>query len=228
MKSQWYNLKDSAIKLRKQGASLRDVEAKLKISKSTLSYWFKDVLLTSRQKAKLLKNWEQALGKARKKAVLWHNAQKQARIAEAKRQALETLGKINISQKHVLDLALAMLYLGEGAKTTPETILGSSNPMILKFFIKALWLTYNLENSKIRCELHLRADQKVTSVKRYWSKELGIPLKNFTSVSFDARTKGSATYKSYKGVCVLRCSNAAIQRKLIFLAEGFCKKVISQ
>jgi hypothetical protein len=45
-------------------------------------------------------------------------------------------------------------------------------------------------------------------------------------LTFDSRTKGSKTYEYYKGVCVLRCGNAAIQRKLLFLAEEFCKKII--
>ena len=59
MKSQWYKFKDEAIKLRRDGASLRDVEKRLKIPRSTLSYWFKDVDVTARQKEKLFKNWQQ-------------------------------------------------------------------------------------------------------------------------------------------------------------------------
>ena len=227
MKSQWYKLKDTAIALRKNGESLRDVEKKLKIPRSTLSYWFKNVLLTQRQKRKLLKNWQLALGKARVEAVKWHNKQKELRLAEAKRQALETLQTVDVSQKSILDLALAILYLGEGFKSAPQTALGSSSPLILKFFIKALYQVYNLDCRKIKCELHLRADQKSDLMKRYWSKELGIQLKNFTNVSIDVRTKGSVTYKHYKGVCVLQCGNSAIQRKLLYLAEEFCKKVIN-
>lgn len=226
MKSQWYKLKDAAIELRRTGASLRDVEKKLKIPRSTLSYWFKGVVLTSKQKEKLFKNWKQALGKARKEAVKWHNQQKQLRLEAARISALETLGRINTRQKDILELALAMLYLGEGAKSTPETNLGSSSPLILKFFIKNLCVVYNLDCSKIHCELHLRADQDGLKMKRYWARKLRVPLKNFTTVSFDSRTKGSKTYQYYKGVCVLRCGNAAIQRKLLFLAEEFCKKII--
>jgi hypothetical protein len=227
MKSQWYKFKDEAIKLRRGGASLRDVEKRLKIPRSTLSYWFKDVVLTARQKEKLLKNWHYALGKARVEAVKWHHKQKELRMAEANRQALETLNTIDLSKKSILDLALAMLYLGEGSKTLPQTSIGSSSPMILKFFIKALELVYGLERRAIKCELHLRADQKPNLIKRYWVRELGIPLKNFTKAAIDLRTKGIATYKYYKGVCVLQCSNAAIQRKLLFLAKEFCEKVIN-
>lgn len=226
MKSQWYKQKKTAIGLRKSGYSLRMVEKKLNIPRSTLSYWFKNVVLTSEQKEILLKNWRQALDKARLKAVKWHNKQKLIRLETAKSAALETLEKINIKEAGILELALAMLYLGEGFKSKPQTAIGNSNPLILKFFIKILETIYNLDRKKIKCELHLRADQKPNSIKRYWSQQLNIPLANFTSTQVDARTKGSVTYENYKGVCVLQCGNAAIQRKLIYLAEEFCQKII--
>jgi len=228
MPSQWYKLKDAAISLRKQGLSLRDVEAKLGIPRPTLSYWFRDVTLTARQRARLFKNWKNALGKARIEAVKWHNAQKAARLEKARQEALSTLRRLPTKNKDVIDLALAMLYLGEGSKTTPGTSIGSSSSLILKFFIKALQEVYNLDCTKIRCELHLRSDQKAKYEKKYWSKELGVPITYFTSVAVDQRTKGSVTYKHYHGVCVLRCSNAAIQRKLMYLAEVYSQKIISE
>ena len=43
-------LKTKAIKLRKDGASYGEIKKKLGISKSTLSYWLKDVLLTEDQR----------------------------------------------------------------------------------------------------------------------------------------------------------------------------------
>lgn len=204
------------------------IEKKYGVPRSTLSGWLKGIVLTDQQKDKLLKNWQQALNEARKEAVKWHNAQKQMRLQQAKKAAEETLKTLNIRQKNILELALAMLYLGEGFKSTPETSIGNSSPQILKFFIKALCLAYNFDRNKIRCELHLRADQNPVEIKEYWSSELSIPLANFTTVSIDMRTKGSVTYGHYKGVCVLRCGNAAIQRKLLFLAESFCNKVILQ
>jgi hypothetical protein len=72
----------------------------------------------------------------------------------------------------------------------------------------------------------LRADQNPEKMKRFWSKELGLPLNSFGYVALDKRTVGSKTYPHYKGVCYVRCGNAAIQRKLMYLSEIFYKKVI--
>ncbi len=226
MKSKWYKLKEGAIKLRKQGKSIRDVEKKLAIPRSTLSGWFRSVELSESKKEKLFQNWKNALRHARVKAAKWHNNQKKIRLIEAKRQAEVVLEKIDHNNKDVLDIALSFLYLGEGFKKTADTGMGNSDPLILKFFLKSLIKNYSLPISKIKCELHLRADQNIKEIKNYWSRQLRIPLRNFTTTSIDKRTIGKPTYPSYKGVCVLRCSNVAIQRKLVCLSNLFCNKII--
>ncbi len=49
MISEWYNLKESAVSLRRSGDSIRDIEIKLGIPRSTLSGWFKNIQLTDSQ-----------------------------------------------------------------------------------------------------------------------------------------------------------------------------------
>jgi len=226
MKSRWYELKDKAIKLRKQGLSMNMIERQYGIARSTLSSWFKKVKLTPAQKKKLLQNSKIALITARKKAVLWHNAQKQRRLEEAKLQALQVMGNINTNNRYILELALAILYLGEGNKTNIETSIGSSDPLILKFFLSCLKKIYNFNIKKTRCELHLRADQNPKKIKRFWARELKLSLNNFKQITVDKRTLGSKTFPHYKGVCALRCGNVAIQRRLLYLARFFCEKIV--
>ena len=225
MKSKWYELKEKAIVLRQNGSSIRSVELALNIPRSTLSGWFKNIKLNRKQQAVLLKNWSNALAKARQKAVLWHNSQKAERIAQAEEEARSTLKNINLKDKNILDLALAMLYLGEGSKGSSGTGMGNTNPGILRFFIKVLRRNYGLKISDIKADLHIRADQNPEEVKNFWIKELGLPKENFMSVSVDYRTKGSKTYPSYHGVCVIRCQRYAIQRKLMFLSKLVCEQV---
>lgn len=226
MKSRWYELKNDAIKLRKRGFSIGKIERRLGIPRSTLSGWLKNIKLTQGQKEKLLQDWKSALVEARKKAVLWHNAQKTKRLLEAKEEALKTLEKIDINDPNIIELALAMLYLGEGAKTMDETAIGNSDPLILKFFLATLRSVYNLDVKKIRCELNLRADQNPEKMKRFWARALKLPLANFRYINVDRRTIGSKTYSYYKGVCHIKCGSVAIQRKLMHISNLFCQKVI--
>lgn len=227
MRSKWFKLKPEAIKLRRKGVSIREVEKLLKIPRSTLSGWFRTVKLTEKQKDKLLERWLKGLSKARVRAVLWHNQQREKRLRDAENQAVEILSNLDITNKSILDLSLAMLYLGEGSKTKNGTAMGSSDPLILKFFINSLLKNHSIDINKIKCALHLRADQNPQVLEKYWSKELGIPLKNFTSPSIDVRTKGRPTYPTYNGVCVINCGNIALQRKLIHLGRKFCEQVIN-
>ncbi len=225
MKSKWSEHKAEAIKLRKSGRSLPFIHHKLGIPKSTLSNWLKDVELTTEQKDKLRSDWQQALVKARLGAAAWHKNQKTLRLQIAESKSLELLSLLDLHDKNIIELALAFLYLGEGTKTKDETGMGSSNPIILKFFVNCLTTIYHVPLDKIKCELHLRADQNPVSSIKFWSNELGIDAKNFNKPYLDKRTTGQKTYESYKGVCLVRCGRVEIQRKLVYIAKHFCSEI---
>lgn len=223
MRSKWFELKEEAIAMRRDGQSMTLIERRLGIPRSTLSGWFKAIELTEEQRLQLTQNSRDGWAKARVKAVEWHNSQKALRLQKAQAQALETLGKIEMSDA-VLDLAFAMLYLGEGAKNGVTSI-ASSDPTILRFVLAVLKRNYNVTPDAIRCDLHLRSDQDPAKLKSYWSKELNIPIDRFKYVAFDKRSHGKPTYDHYKGVCVVTCGQIAIQRKLIYLYNLFCERV---
>jgi len=227
MKSKWFEYKAQAIKSRRKGLSIKDINKKFGIPLSTLSGWLKDVELTNKQKEILKGKWEQALVNARVKAVLWHNEQKKLRLEKAEKEAKEILCKINLDDKNILELTLALLYLGEGFKGE-VTGIGNSDPTVLKFFLAVLKQNYNININNIACELHLRADQNADEIKEFWARELRISTSNFKRVYFDKRTIGSKTYPHYKGVCVIWIGNIAILRKLIYLSNLYCQKIISK
>jgi hypothetical protein len=225
MRSKWFELKPTAVALRKNGLSINAIEEELGIPRSTLSGWFKDVLMDDTHIARLQKNKEDAWARARVNAAIWHKAQKAARLVEADNSAQRVLDSLTINDD-LIDLAFAMLYLGEGTKSRGTSI-ASSDPMILRFILISLERVYNLDRATIRCELHLRMDQDEDTMKQYWSEQLNIPIEQFKYVAFDKRSEGRTTYEHYKGVCLLQCGNIAIQRKLISLYNLFCEKVSS-
>ena len=196
MKSKWYEYKAEAEKLRRKGLSIRTIENRLGIPRSTLSGWFKEIKLSKTNQERLNKKWLNSLVKARKKAVSWHNNQKQERLRYAEDEARHVLEALTINNSATLELALAILYFGEGSKKNCETAIGSSDPLMLKFFVTLLKNNYHVDIKKIRCELGLRADQDPEKMKRFWARELRLPLSNFKQVNFDKRTQGSKTYSS--------------------------------
>lgn len=203
--------------------SMTQIERKLGIPRSTLSGWFKNIELSEVQRLRLMKNKRDGWAKARERAVESHRAMKALRLLHAKKEAESTLGQLDLTDA-ILDIALAMLYFGEGAKTD-TTAISSSDPRILKFVLFVLRRNYGVDVTKVRFDLHLRMDQDAQAVKEFWATQLKVPYSSFKYVAFDKRTEGRPTYESYRGVCVLNCGNVAIQRKLVYLYTLFCDRV---
>ncbi len=223
--SKYALLKPQAIKLRKQGLSIPEIEKRTGIPRSNLSAWLHKVPLTEKQRQRLHHNWVNALVKARQEAVRWHNAKKQERLDLARADALATLNSLNTKDRNIMELALSLLYLGEGTKKKTETSLGSSDPRILRFYIKALGSLYSLQPKDLYCQLFLRYDQDAETSKKYWSKALNIPTACFRYCNFDDRTKDRPTIEGYEGVCLVRGGSVAIQRKLVYLANAYIDQI---
>lgn len=227
MESKWKHLKEKALNLRRQGISMTEIEHDLGIARSTLSHWFRDVKLNNRAVALLRTKKRVALEKARVSAVAWHNRERIKRLKVAESSALSVLSKINQADQNTLEIALAMLYFGEGAKTGTLGI-GNSDPLILRFFLDSVRRLYGLDKNGMSFNLHLRADQDPSVLVLYWARKLGISPARFGASSIDKRTIGKPTYSDYKGVCTVSCGNVAIQRKLVYLSRAFCERAIEK
>lgn len=226
MRSKWHYLKDPAISMRKAGVSIRTIEHKLGIPRSTLSGWFKPVVLTEAQRTRLMKNGKDGWAKARILSAKRHRELKLQRLRAAKLSATKTLDRIEITDE-ILEMAFAMLYWGEGSKKD-VTSLGCSDPKMLRFTILAFKRVYGVTTEDLRCDLHLRMDQNGEKLKVYWANELGLPISCFKYAAYDKRTAGRATYDCYKGVCLLNVGRVEIQRRLIYLYNLFYDKVERQ
>lgn len=223
MKSKWFEYKEEACELRRKGTSMSVIEKQYGIPRSTLSGWFKDIKLSEADRTRLMQNRQDGWKKAREKAVLAHRDMKKNRLDAADAAAAKTVKNLPLSAE-ILDLAFAMLYLGEGAKNRTTSI-ANSNPLVLTFVLAVLYTNYAVKPQDIRCDLHLRADQNGEVMKQYWSEALNLPIECFKYVAYDKRSIGKPTYEHYKGVCVVVCHQIAIQRKLISLYNQFCAKV---
>ena len=225
MKSKWFDKKPDAVKLRKSGLSIGVIEKRLAIPRSTLSGWFKGVILTKKQQKVLFEKWKNGLVAARKKAMVWHHAEKKRRLEIAREDAQKVVNMIDLEDESVRDVILAMLYLGEGCKSNDTTSMGNSDPLIMKTFLAILVRNYGVDIKKVRCSLNIRADQDIEKLKKFWIRELGLSKENMKYVYVDKRTIGSKTYPTYKGVCTIECGNVAIKRKLLNISRGLCEKI---
>ena len=221
MESKFLSLKSRATSLRKRGLSMRYIENKLEIPRSTLSGWLKNIELSQKQRKKLLNNWRNGLANARKKAALWHKEDGNKRRRAIRDEIEKFTSGVRIDKK-IWELVLATFYLAEGTKKESCFVFANSNSGILKGIIKLLRFSYKIDESKLRCCLHLRKDQSEEQAISFWAKTLNIPKSKFLKTQFDKRTT-KKTYEHYKGVCVLHYYDMALQRRILYIGEKLLK-----
>ncbi|MCL5011026.1 MAG: hypothetical protein M1127_02345 [Patescibacteria group bacterium] len=217
-------LKEKSIQLRKKGKTYSEIqkELKIRIPKSTLSYWCGGVKLSDGCQDRI-------------KEIISKNREKSRAIAlmvkkEKRRRFLKNLkdGNLYLIDKLVdrdfLKIVLAIIYSCEGTKwkTHPGLLFGNSDKLLLRFYIKLLKKCYPnvISNEVFRCWVSHRADQDIDELNKFWSKELNIPLKCFYKIKPDPRTIGKPTKKKdYRGVCIVSSRGSEIQLELEAIAK---------
>lgn len=86
------------------------------------------------------------------------------------------------SQEKDLKLASLMLYWAEGHKAKKEDKIdfANSDVRMIKIFVKFLNKICQVNKSKLRVYLYCYSNQNVEALKKFWSKETKIPLKQFS------------------------------------------------
>ena len=220
--NQYNDIKCRVRSLRSEGKTYSEIKKLLsaKIPKSTLSTWCFDVELPVWYKEKIGHLNNQNLNKAQKMAWISNKLKQEKRLESLRNTNLHMIEKIK--DKNILKMLLAMLYLGEGAKWQSHRglQLGSSYPLIVKLYLRLLYLCYGITINEVRARISYRADQNLSDLKKFWSRETLIPLKNFYNSIPDPRTKGKITkHKKYKGVCSISCKSTDIQLELSIIPE---------
>ncbi|TAN61558.1 hypothetical protein EPN16_03010 [bacterium] len=198
----------------------------MKIPKSTVSGWVRDIQLTAKQKEhirqKILDSG--ALGRP---LALKANYEKIERWKEKIRSEVKHFAKLAVKNREIGRLICGLLYLCEGAKypSTKCLVLGNSNPEIIRCFVNLLRTSFDINENKLRCRIMYRCDQNLTELNKYWSDVTGIPLANFYKSKPDGRTKGKPTLrKDYKGICAIHYLSTDLQFRLQAIGETVIKK----
>jgi len=192
-----YEDRVKAVSLRKQGLSYAAIKERLDVSKSTLSYWLRDLPL-SREKINELRSLsprriERYRATMRKK--------REERLSAVYRQVEKTVKKL--SDREIL-IAGLFLYWGEGGKTKPYTIsLTNTDPDMVRFYMKWLRLL-GVPKSKIKVRLHTYTDMNLVHIKQFWVDVTKIPLAQFHMPQIKQSNGEKIHYRGYgHGTCTI-------------------------
>lgn len=215
------DLRHKAVSLRRRGRTYSEIKKHLglAIPKSTLSYWCKDIKFTESQKIRIDRISKRNLDKARTRALLV-NSLRQRKYLALIEQRVRYLRKLP-EDADTAKLLLGALYWAEGTKN-PRSCLtfGNSDPNLVRFFLRLLRFSYDIDEKKFRCTVQCRADQNTKQLEKYWSGLTTIPLSQFYSSRIDPRTKGKPSKKKeYQGVCRINYFSAEIFHELIAISK---------
>jgi len=204
--------KHEAIKLRKQGLSIRQITDRLGVAKSSVSVWVRDVELTDQQHAVLTSRY---IGP--KKAQTKNSEEGQKRRLRYREEGREIFVSSTNGTRDVL-IAGAMLYWAEGHKRNNQHTIcfSNSDANMLRLFIRFL-VVLGLDKNRITLSIQCYDDHHaVRLIEWYWLNKLDLPKSSLRTtqvnrVSSYSRRKRCG--KSEWGTARLRvCDVVLLQR----------------
>lgn len=201
-------IRAKACELRSQGLSINEIASQLRVSKSSVSVWVRDIELTEAQKDAL-----------RQKQHRWGQQNKGAetnrRRGIEQRIAYQHQGRERAKTNNPLHLAGCMLYWAEGGKSRNQIHFANSDPHMQKLFIRFLREEFDVQDESIKVQIHCHSQDEIVQqkCKDYWLDVLDLPESSLNKIQVK---KGSETRKNRLeyGICAIRLYSTQITQHI--------------
>lgn len=187
--------KEKAILIRKQGVSISDIAAKLNVSKSTVSMWCRDIVLTKDAITNISTRSDSKSTKALLNYTESLRIKRQENTEISKEKGKNKLGLLSPRDIYCIGIGL---YWGEGYKRgSQEFGFTNSDPGMIKFYVKWLKIVFGVDKDDLilRVSINELHRSRIQLVESYWSKLLSIPLSSFTKPSL-IKTQSKKIYSN--------------------------------
>ncbi|MAF80203.1 hypothetical protein CL629_03940 [bacterium] len=211
-------LKLKARTLRKQGTSVKEIQKRLRVSRSSVSLWVRDVKLTRKQLEKLYLNKRTG---ALKGSII--AAMNKIRIREELTKKLMNEGKKEVGTLSERDKFIAgiAMYFAEGEKTDGSVGFSNSDARAIHFMMGWFRKFCGVPEEKFRIYLYIHDNLDEKEAKKYWSNLTKVPLSRFKkSYIVKNNPKRLRKTKNKHGVLRISISNANLHRKIMGWISG--------
>lgn len=196
------HIKTKAQKMRRNGKSFGEISSKLQISKSTLSFWFKDIILNQKTIKKIKTRGSIKSTRALLQYAELSRRERMNRNTSQKKEGASIVE--NLSSRDRLMIGFG-LYWGEGYKyENGELGFTNSNPYMIRFYIKwlKLWdVKKDMLIFKLTINEFFKHEEKY--IKNFWINFLRIKKEQFsktTLINTKLKKASKENLKNYKGV----------------------------
>ncbi len=154
---------------RDEGLSLNEIAARLQVSKSSVSLWARDIVLTEPQIAQLMAQ-----------NPLYNGQMRSSQLSKIRSRAIrlgyQETGRQRARQGDPLHMAGCMLYWAEGSKGRCDVAFTNSDPEMVAFFVHFLQRCYSVQKHEIAVYVNCFDDQAAVDViEDFWLERLGLP-----------------------------------------------------
>lgn len=208
--------------MRKRGLSYSDIEDRIHIPKSTLSYWLKNIKLTPEQTKKLNdKRVQTAKNNALKKI-----SKTAKMIEEIKNSSAQDVKEIS---KKELWLMGIVLYWKNGNKSNLKkgVHFSSSDPDMIKLFLKWLQEIGSIRDEEIKFDIFIKGNKRNKNIDRvtdeavnHWSQATGLSKKYFSNAYFQKFEPKSQISKNPGFLRIKVAQSSMLARQIAGWIEG--------
>lgn len=207
--------KRRVIELRKIGKSYSEIKKIINVSKSSLSLWLKDVILTDEQVYGLKMKKLRAVERYKKSMSIRREERRDRCYKEQKRKWLPLSNREEF-------LAGLFLYWGEGNKVSTSSInISNTDPRVIKFGYYWMKSCLKIPKDKIFIMLHLYTDMDVEKETNYWSQEIGMKISQFKRPYIKNSLRSDIDQKGFgHGTCGLWAFKTEIKQAILMAIQA--------
>jgi hypothetical protein len=199
-------LRERARVLRAAGATMPEIAAVLGVSRSSVSLWTRDVAVPPRARRRPVNRKPSRLA-----------VEKQAEIDRLLAEGVARIGQL--SERDVL-IAGAALYAGEGAKTDGVVKFANSDPAMVAFFCAWLRCFFEIDESRLRCQVYLHEGLDLDGAETFWADLTGIPRTQFRKAYRAVPDATRRRNKYVHGCAYVTYASSETHRKVMGLVRG--------
>lgn len=211
-------LKSHARDLRSSGLSIKEIQRRLRVSRSSVSLWTRDIKLSNKQLKNLYLNKKTGALKGSIVAALNKKKAREALTKELMAAGEKEVGHLSKRDKFIAGIAL---YFAEGSKADKNVSFSNSDPRAIKFMMDWFIEECSVLKNRFRINLYLHDNLNELKAKKFWSKLTTIPLSQFGK-SYIVKNNRNRFRKvrHINGVLRITISDVNLHRKIMGLISG--------
>ena len=209
-----------AVSLRQSGLSLGDISKRLMIPKSTVFGWVRSIPFPEKYYGY---NWARTIQQKGAERLKELKRDRQREIFEEVEKEVSQICVSSQMEKAVL----SMLYWAEGGKTGGTLQFSNTDPRLMKLFVLLLRRNYQIDEKRLRVQLHLHYYHPIRKTRTFWSEILGVPESQFNKIARKPRSRGKRFRKNIGGICALRYNELRLKEKVVQFGYVLGEKIIN-